>query len=75
MDDIRKNENIAMIDEIIKMIACRSAVKAGKKLSEYEMAKIFSDLFSCSNPFACPHGRPTLKYFEEEEVEKWFKRQ
>lgn len=75
LEDFRNNENIGIIDEVLKLIACRSAVKAGQRLNEYEMAKIFSDLFSCNNPFACPHGRPTLKYFEENEIEKWFKRQ
>lgn len=75
LNDFRNNENISAIDEALKLIACRSAIKAGQKLNEYEMAKIFSDLFSCSNPFACPHGRPTVKYFEEDEIERWFKRQ
>ena len=74
LDDFKRNKNISSIDEVIKIIACRSAVKAGTELSEGEMAKIFSDLFNCENPFACPHGRPTIKAFTKNDIEKWFKR-
>lgn len=74
LEDLKNNENVLSIDEVIKIIACRSAVKAGTELSESEMAKIFSDLFNCENPFACPHGRPTIKAFTKSDIEKWFKR-
>ncbi|MEJ5307041.1 MAG: DNA mismatch repair endonuclease MutL [candidate division WOR-3 bacterium] len=61
-------------DEILKIIACKSSIKAGKKLNVNEMEEIFNQLFSCENPHSCPHGRPTFIIFETDDFERWFKR-
>ncbi len=74
LEDFDKLNEIKSVDNIIKTLACKSAIKANTKLNEMEMAKIFSELFNCDNPYACPHGRPTIMKFEKAEVEKWFKR-
>ena len=60
-------------DSIISA-SCKAAVKAGDKLSELEIEKLFSDLDLCENPFSCPHGRPTFLRFSENEIERFFKR-
>jgi len=57
-----------------KSIACHSAVKAGDELSPQEVNQLILDLFSTTNPFTCPHGRPTMLRFTEEELAKKFKR-
>lgn len=74
LEDLSKGNDIESIDDRIKIIACRTAIKAGEKLSQLEMAKIFRDLFNCSNPYACPHGRPTMINLSKEDMEKWFRR-
>lgn len=53
--------------EIAKVVACRSAIKAGQKLSIIEMQNLIDGLFACENPYTCPHGRPiVIKYTLDE---------
>ena len=61
-------------EERIAMAACRSAVKAHDMLEMPEMYKIMQELFSCSNPYSCPHGRPTMINYTIYDLEKKFKR-
>ncbi|MDR3071840.1 MAG: DNA mismatch repair endonuclease MutL [Endomicrobium sp.] len=60
-------------DRIIRS-ACRTSVKAGDKLSFLEAKKLVIDLFKCSCPFTCPHGRPTAYKISLNELDKFFKR-
>ncbi len=62
-------------ENIRKLIACKSAVKAGDKLSYEEMTQLIKDLFSTENLLTCPHGRPTMIKISEPELAKRFKRQ
>jgi len=61
-------------DRILKMLACKGAIKAGQKLSAEEMRTLIKDLFSSKQPHTCPHGRPTLIKYGIDDLEKMFKR-
>lgn len=61
-------------DRVIASFACRSAVKAGQKLSVPEMKMLADQLFAVPNPYSCPHGRPTVQRISQEEIESWFLR-
>jgi DNA mismatch repair protein MutL len=61
-------------DRIIASFACRSAVKAGQRLSVPEMKMLADQLFAVPNPYSCPHGRPTIQRLSLEEIESWFLR-
>ncbi|MDI6731927.1 MAG: hypothetical protein QME05_05055 [Candidatus Margulisbacteria bacterium] len=61
-------------ENILKLIACRSAIKAGDKLSQPEISQLIKDLFAAPNPLTCPHGRPILWRLSEEEIKKHFLR-
>lgn len=61
-------------DKIIKIMACRAAVKAGDKLSAREMIQLLERLSTSKNPYNCPHGRPTIINLNKREFEKLFKR-
>ena len=61
-------------DDILKLIACKGAIKANQKLSMFEMENLINELFRCENPYTCPHGRPTIIKITKEELEKLFKR-
>jgi DNA mismatch repair protein MutL len=69
---------VKSIDErreaVWKMMACKSAVKAGDKLSYAEMDGLIKELFATSNPTTCPHGRPTLVKISKADMEKMFGR-
>lgn len=61
-------------DRVIASFACRSAVKAGQKLSTHEMKMLADQLFAVPNPYSCPHGRPTIQRISLEEIAGWFHR-
>jgi DNA mismatch repair protein MutL len=62
------------IDKVLYTMACKSAIKAGDKLSLKEMSELINTLRLCDSPFTCPHGRPTIIKMSETELEKKFKR-
>ncbi len=61
-------------DEIINYMACRSAIKFGKKLTQPEMQELISQLDKLKRPYTCPHGRPTMVSLTLSELEKMFGR-
>ncbi|HHV28677.1 DNA mismatch repair endonuclease MutL [Acetivibrio mesophilus] len=61
-------------EEVLYQIACKSAVKANKKLDEMEIKSILEKLNLLENPYTCPHGRPTVIKITKYEFEKMFKR-
>lgn len=54
--------------------ACKGSVTFGQRLSREEIRTLFHRLFATSDPFHCPHGRPTLVEITFEELEKRFGR-
>jgi DNA mismatch repair protein MutL len=61
-------------DKMAALISCKAAVKAGKTLSQAEMESLINRLFSCKNPYFCPHGRPTVIKFTIDDLDKRFGR-
>jgi DNA mismatch repair protein MutL len=61
-------------ERIVASFACRSAVKAGQKLSVDEMRMLADQLFAVDNPYSCPHGRPTIHRLSVEDIGHWFSR-
>ena len=61
-------------DSISKSVACKAAIKAGKKMSKKEMLALINDLFACEVPYFCPHGRPLIIKMTLHEFEMKFKR-
>ena len=61
-------------DSLAKSIACKSSIKAGKKLTRREMLDIINNLFACKVPYFCPHGRPLIIKMTITDFEKKFKR-
>ena len=56
------------------MMSCKKAIKANEYISMEEIESLLDDLRHCDNPFNCPHGRPTIIYYSNYELEKLFKR-
>ena len=72
--DETQNSQIIPLENLRHMIACKSAIKANKKLSFDEMKSLFAKLMTLKEPFFCPHGRPVIHKFTKFELEKLFKR-
>ncbi len=63
-----------LLIEKIAMMSCKAAVKGNMNMTEKEAKALVDQLFASSNPYNCPHGRPTIISMTQYEVEKKFKR-
>ncbi|MDI6602190.1 MAG: DNA mismatch repair endonuclease MutL [Thermoanaerobacteraceae bacterium] len=70
---VKLNE-IELLNSTIIKAACKSAVKAYKKLEAIEIDRLLVDLMNCKEPYTCPHGRPTIIKKSIKDIEKLFKR-
>ena len=55
-------------------MSCKLSIKANTDLTITEMENLIDNLRKCSNPYTCPHGRPTIVFYSNYELEKLFKR-
>lgn len=62
------------IDEILGNLACKSSVKANRRLSILEMNAILRDMEKTDRSGCCNHGRPTSREFSMAELDKLFLR-
>ena len=63
-----------LLDELMNMIACKAAVKAGDRLSPEEITALLEQRHCYQDTHHCPHGRPTALFFSREQLDKMFKR-
>jgi DNA mismatch repair protein MutL len=61
-------------DDIIKSLACHSAVRSGKILTDDEMRGLIRQLEQVNLPNTCPHGRPMMLHLSTGQLEKEFGR-
>ncbi|MCL4220694.1 MAG: DNA mismatch repair endonuclease MutL [Phycisphaerales bacterium] len=62
------------LHEVLDMMACKAAIKAGDRMSEQEMEELLRLRESVERSSACPHGRPTSVRLSIEQLEKLFHR-
>ncbi len=73
--EVEKDFSIEKFNEkVATMMACKLAIKANENITELEMEQLIQDLRNCDNPFNCPHGRPTIIFYSNYDLEKLFKR-
>ncbi|MCG3136443.1 MAG: DNA mismatch repair protein MutL [Phycisphaerae bacterium] len=63
-----------LIHEVLDMMACKAAVKAGDPLTLQEMATLIEQRHLIEKGSNCPHGRPTSLRFTLADLERQFKR-
>jgi DNA mismatch repair protein MutL len=64
----------AVINDILSMMACKAAVKAGDPLAQEEIDALFRQRELIDKPSSCPHGRPTMLRLSKSDLERQFKR-
>jgi DNA mismatch repair protein MutL len=78
LEDLQNENHVKEIDYISKkmiaFLACRSAVKAGDKLSKKQAKELVEQLEKTPNNATCPHGRPTKVSIELDKIHRLFKR-
>lgn len=60
--------------DIVNMMACKAAVKAGDRLSQGELAELMDLRGAVDRASNCPHGRPTTVRLTIKDLEKLFGR-
>jgi len=61
-------------ERITRIVACRSAVKAGTVCTIEQCQRIVNQLRATESPFTCPHGRPTMVRFSRAKLDEMFLR-
>lgn len=74
LSEKRKDAQSQKAQRALYTIACKSAVKAGNKLSEQEMKTLLDSVFDLGPKNTCPHGRPITVAMTRSFIEKQFKR-
>lgn len=67
-------KNPDIIYEKVASMSCKAAVKGNHAMSQTEADRLIDQLLNLENPYACPHGRPTIISMSKYELEKKFKR-
>jgi DNA mismatch repair protein MutL len=63
-----------LLADLLHMVACKAAVKAGQPLSPPEIAALLERRHLVADSHHCPHGRPTALVFTKADLEKQFGR-
>ncbi len=74
MAEGRQLDQRDLVDQLLHMISCKAAVKAGDKLTPEEINDLLEHRQYCQDSHHCPHGRPTALVFSREELDRRFKR-
>ncbi|WP_318567162.1 DNA mismatch repair endonuclease MutL [Salinigranum marinum] len=64
----------AAAEELVADLACYPSVTGNTSLTEGRVVDLLEALDACDNPYACPHGRPTIVRIDREEIEDRFER-
>jgi len=62
------------VEERLMTIACHSVIRANRKLEYQEIRALLKELDEIDFATQCPHGRPVLLEFTQEQLERMFKR-
>lgn len=63
-----------LLNDMLAVMACHAAVKAGDPLGEEEIAALVARRGLVADTHHCPHGRPTSLFFSKHELERQFQR-
>lgn len=76
LDSLKESGSSASspLESIIISMACKNSIKAGDIITPEEISVLLERLMNTSQPYTCPHGRPTIITMSKYELEKKFKR-
>lgn len=61
-------------EELLKTTACKASVKAGQRLTIWQMQEIIKNWRTTEKPYTCPHGRPISKILAHKQIAGFFQR-
>ncbi|WP_096390785.1 DNA mismatch repair endonuclease MutL [Halopenitus persicus] len=63
-----------VVDDLLADLACYPSVTGNTSLTEGSIVDLLAALDDCENPYACPHGRPVIIAFDDDEIADRFER-
>ena len=63
-----------IFDRALFTAACRAAIKAGDKHTDFDNKYILDEIFNNEAVLYCPHGRPVIYEFTKQKLDKMFDR-
>ena len=63
-----------LLEDVLEMLACKAAVKAGDPLTEEEIESLMRQRHLVEKSSSCPHGRPTMLRLSRADLDRQFKR-
>ena len=70
----KEPERRDLLDELLHMMSCKAAVKAGDRLAPDEIEALLQQRHLAQDTHHCPHGRPTALVLTREELDRQFLR-
>jgi DNA mismatch repair protein MutL len=64
----------AMLNDLMALMACHSAVRAGDRLSAEQVRQLAAERHLAQDARHCPHGRPSSLLFTRAELDRQFRR-
>jgi DNA mismatch repair protein MutL len=63
-----------LLSDLLSLMACHSAVRAGDPLTPEEIAALVAQRDLANDTHHCPHGRPTALLFSRQDLDRQFRR-
>jgi len=74
LDTDKQNVEEETLHEVLDMMACKAAVKAGDEMTDEELADLLARREQIERASSCPHGRPTTIRLSIRDLERQFGR-
>jgi DNA mismatch repair protein MutL len=65
-----KEAQAGFMDELVKLTACHSAIRAGQTLSVEEIRSLIEDFSKTQGKYTCCHGRPSMIRITKDNLDK-----
>ena len=63
-----------LLNDLLSLMACHSAVRSGDPLTAEEIATLAAQRHLAGDAHHCPHGRPTALLFTRHDLDRQFRR-
>jgi DNA mismatch repair protein MutL len=63
-----------LLNDLLSLMACHSAVRASDRLTQEEIAALVTQCDLTDDGHHCPHGRPTSLRFTRHDLDRHFRR-
>jgi DNA mismatch repair protein MutL len=74
MSQDRTPSREVLFNDLMSLMACHAAVRAGERLTPEQMAALVEQRRLADDTHHCPHGRPTALLFSRHDLERQFRR-